>query len=134
MPGFLREGQIMSAAKNKLRQTIIFLLVLSLFPAVTTKPVGFPNTGVSPKNILFIPAFACGSISAFTLDRRTNFNPFDGLQTEAWILRQIQFDFARESSSFITGYDTRFAPHADFADIPIRASPCRHNRKFVINS
>lgn len=126
----------MSAAKNKVRLTITLLLVLTLLPVVTTtrSPTGLKDTGANPTNILFIPAFACGSVSVFTLDRRTNLNSFDELPTDALILRQIQLDFAGEFSFFIAGYDTCFAPLSDFAAIPIRASPWHPKRKFVINA
>jgi hypothetical protein len=136
MPDFLRESPHTSAARSRARLTMTSLLILSLLPVVTTGPlpVGLKDTGPSPANILFIPAFACSSVSVLSLERRTHFNFYDGLQTEAWILRQFRFNFAMESSSVITGYATRFAPHADCANIPIRAPPCRYNRKIVIQS
>jgi hypothetical protein len=127
----------MSAAKNKVRLTIKFLLVLSLLlPAVTTirSPVGLKGTGAIPGNVLSIPAAPCESGSLFTLDRRAHFDSFDQLHTDVLILRQIQCDFAREFSSFIAGYNTRLAPRAGFAAIPIRASPCHRHHKFVINA
>jgi hypothetical protein len=126
----------MSAAKNKVRLTIKLLLVLTLLPAVTMihPLVGLKSTGSSPRNVLLIPAVECGSGSVFTLDRRPHFESFEELHSDALILRQIQLDFAGEFSSFIAGYDTRLAPRADFAAIPIRASPCHRKYKFVINA
>jgi hypothetical protein len=126
----------MLAAKNKVRLIIKLLLVLFLLPVVMTtqSPVGLKDTGASPPTFLFIPAFACSPVSVFTLDRRTHFNSFDELHTDALIFRQFRFNFAKQSSSDIAGYAFRFAPRADFADIPIRASPCHHKRNFVINS
>jgi hypothetical protein len=126
----------MSAAKEKLQLIIKLLLVLALLPVVTTtqSPVDLINAGASPTKILFIPAFARSSVSVFTLDGRTNFDSFNELHTDLWVLRHILVDFSQGSSCLITGYNTCFSPRADRAAIPIRASPCRHKRKSVTNA
>ena len=121
----------MSVATKKVRFTISLLLALCLLPIVTKAhfPIGSQNIGPGKKTALFAHAIENYVVSALTIGKRTNLNTFDGFSSES-ILRQILFDYTRESSLFLSQYNAGFCHRADRTAFPIRAPPFRHKHNF----